>query len=62
MADSSWRLIHLLKSRGNPENPASQFSTGNLETLKLDPEKAGKSLPEALRRFHKAGLPFLSAV
>lgn len=40
MADTTWRLIHLLKSRANPKSPVSKFSTGNLETLKLEPEKA----------------------
>lgn len=53
MADTTWRLIHLLKSRANPKSPVSKFSTGTLETLKLEPEKAGKSLPEALQKFHQ---------
>ncbi|CAK9082845.1 Insulin-degrading enzyme (Insulin protease) (Insulinase) (Insulysin) [Durusdinium trenchii] len=53
MADASWRLIHLMKSQSNPQSPVSKFSTGNLETLKLEPEKAGKSLPKALQQFHQ---------
>jgi len=46
------RLWHLLRSRANPENPMHQFSTGDLETLKTVPEKAGLSLVKALREFH----------
>jgi len=53
MADTTWKLIHLLKSRSNPKSPVSKFSTGNLDTLKLEPEQAGKSLPEALQKFHQ---------
>ncbi|CAJ1393186.1 unnamed protein product [Effrenium voratum] len=53
MPDIGRRLFHLMNSRGNPESPVSKFATGNLKTLKLDPEKAGKSLPQALRRFHQ---------
>eukprot|EP00434_Breviolum_minutum_P026816 symbB.v1.2.023700.t1/scaffold2183.1/size166057/4 len=53
MADTTWKLIHLLKSRSNPKSPVSKFSTGNLDTLKLKPEQAGKSLPEALQKFHQ---------
>eukprot|EP00439_Symbiodinium_sp_Y106_P049208 s2559_g6.t1 len=53
MPDTTWRLFHLMKSRANPLSPVSQFSTGNLKTLKTDPEKDGRSLPEALKKFHK---------
>eukprot|EP00446_Apocalathium_sp_SHHI-4_P032660 CAMPEP_0177230770 /NCGR_PEP_ID=MMETSP0367-20130122/42401_1 /TAXON_ID=447022 ORGANISM="Scrippsiella hangoei-like, Strain SHHI-4" /NCGR_SAMPLE_ID=MMETSP0367 /ASSEMBLY_ACC=CAM_ASM_000362 /LENGTH=1017 /DNA_ID=CAMNT_0018681241 /DNA_START=38 /DNA_END=3091 /DNA_ORIENTATION=- len=51
--DTQRRLWHLLRSRANPLNPVHQFSTGDLETLKTEPESHGKSLVEALRTFHK---------
>lgn len=50
--DGQRRLWHLLRSRANPKNPAHQFSTGDLATLKTDPESKGLSLPKALRKFH----------
>jgi len=50
--DTQRRLWHLLRSRANPKNPMHQFATGDLQTLKLQPEKEGKSLVKALREFH----------
>eukprot|EP00931_Biecheleriopsis_adriatica_P097944 TRINITY_DN7182_c0_g1_i4.p1 TRINITY_DN7182_c0_g1~~TRINITY_DN7182_c0_g1_i4.p1 ORF type:complete len:1122 (-),score=344.81 TRINITY_DN7182_c0_g1_i4:23-3388(-) len=53
MPDMSRRLWHLLHATANPESPVSKFATGNLKTLKTDPEKDGKSLEEALHKYHK---------
>lgn len=50
--DTQRRLWHLLRSRANPENPMHQFATGDLETLKTEPERHGQSLVGALRDFH----------
>ncbi|OJJ79250.1 a-pheromone processing metallopeptidase Ste23 [Aspergillus glaucus CBS 516.65] len=36
-----WRLMQLNKSLSNPKHPYSHFSTGNLQTLKEEPEKRG---------------------
>jgi len=52
--DTQRRLWHLLRSKANPENPMHQFSTGDLNTLKTQPEKDGKSLVDALKVFHSA--------
>mmetsp|Transcript_123181 Transcript_123181/g.307586 ORF Transcript_123181/g.307586 Transcript_123181/m.307586 type:complete len:1041 (+) Transcript_123181:86-3208(+) len=51
--DTQRRLWHLLRSRANPKSPVHQFSTGDLQTLKVQPESQGKSLEQALRTFHK---------
>lgn len=51
MPDIQQRMYRLLQSKANPKNPMSRFFTGNLETLKTTPEKAGKPLPEALHKF-----------
>lgn len=53
MPDTSRRLWHLLHSKANPKSPLSKFSTGNLKTLKTEPEKNGKSLEDALKAFHE---------
>jgi len=52
MPDTQRRLWHLLRSKANPKSPLSKFSTGDLNTLKLEPEKQGKSLAAALEHFH----------
>mmetsp|Transcript_25433 Transcript_25433/g.46173 ORF Transcript_25433/g.46173 Transcript_25433/m.46173 type:complete len:1008 (+) Transcript_25433:55-3078(+) len=52
MPDTQRRLWHLLRSKANPKSPLSKFSTGDLKTLKLEPEKQGKSLAAALEQFH----------
>jgi len=51
--DTSRRLWHLLHSKANPENPMHQFATGDLQTLKVQPESKGKSLVQALKSFHQ---------
>eukprot|EP00928_Gymnodinium_smaydae_P035808 TRINITY_DN25131_c0_g5_i1.p1 TRINITY_DN25131_c0_g5~~TRINITY_DN25131_c0_g5_i1.p1 ORF type:complete len:1028 (-),score=269.41 TRINITY_DN25131_c0_g5_i1:51-3134(-) len=53
MPDVSRKLWHLLKSRASRENPMHKFATGDLDTLKTEPEKNGKDLVEALRHWHK---------
>lgn len=36
-----WRLMQLNKSLSNPKHPYHHFSTGNFQTLKVEPEKRG---------------------
>jgi len=47
-----WRLHELEKSLTNPSHPYSKFGTGNLSTLKYNPEKLGLNIREELLRFH----------
>lgn len=37
----NWRLNQLSRDSTNPAHPLNQFATGNLETLKENPEKLG---------------------
>lgn len=50
--DTQRRLWHLIHSKANPATPLHQFKTGDLRTLKVEPESQGKSLAEALQAFH----------
>ncbi|KAI8581774.1 hypothetical protein K450DRAFT_231119 [Umbelopsis ramanniana AG] len=47
-----WRLHELEKSLTNPNHPYSKFGTGNLHTLKYNPEKLGVNIRDELLRFH----------
>jgi insulysin len=47
-----WRLHELEKSLTNSSHPYSKFGTGNLRTLKYNPEKLGLNIREELLRFH----------
>ncbi len=40
------------KSTSKPDHPYSKFGTGNLSTLKTEPEKLGLNVREELLRFH----------
>ena len=47
-----WRLSQLAKSLSNPRHPYHHFSTGNLQTLKEDPEKRGVKVRDEFMRFY----------
>ncbi|KAL7753560.1 metalloprotease [Sorochytrium milnesiophthora] len=48
----SWRLFQLDKATCRPGHPYTKFGTGNLETLKVTPAKAGVNVREQLLNFH----------
>jgi len=47
-----WRIRQLLLSVASVDNPMHKFATGDLDTLQTEPEKKGKSVVNALRKFH----------
>lgn len=47
-----WRLSQLAKSLSNPKHPYHHFSTGNLQTLRDDPEKRGVKIRDAFIEFY----------
>ena len=48
-----WRLMQLNKSLSNPKHPYSHFSTGNLQTLKEEPEKRGLDVRSEFIKFYE---------
>ena len=48
-----WRLSQLAKSLSNPKHPYHHFSTGNLKTLKEDPEKRGVKIRDEFISFYE---------
>ena len=48
-----WRLSQLAKTLSNPKHPYHHFSTGNLKTLKEDPEKRGVKIRDEFMRFYE---------
>lgn len=48
-----WRLMQLNKSLSNPAHPYHHFSTGNLQTLKEDPQKRGLEIRSEFIRFYE---------
>ncbi|EAW14914.1 a-pheromone processing metallopeptidase Ste23 [Aspergillus clavatus NRRL 1] len=48
-----WRLMQLNKSLSNPGHPYHHFSTGNLKTLKEDPEKRGLEVRSEFIKFYE---------
>lgn len=53
LQSDAWRLSQLAKSLSNPAHPYHHFSTGNLQTLKEDPEKKGVKVREEFIRFYE---------
>jgi insulysin len=53
LQNDQWRLHQLDKSLSNPKHPYCQFSTGNLETLKILPEAKGIDVRQAFLQFHE---------
>jgi insulysin len=52
LQNDGWRLHELEKSLTNPNHPYSKFGTGNLRTLKYNPEEMGLNIRDELLRFH----------
>jgi insulysin len=52
LQSDAWRLDQLEKSTSNASHPYLKFSTGNLQTLKIEPESKGLSVREELLKFH----------
>ncbi|OJJ43998.1 hypothetical protein ASPZODRAFT_18773 [Penicilliopsis zonata CBS 506.65] len=48
-----WRLMQLNKSLSNSKHPYHHFSTGNLQTLKEDPEKRGLEVRSEFIKFYE---------
>lgn len=48
-----WRLSQLSKSLSNPKHPYHHFSTGNLQTLRDEPEKRGVKIRDAFIEFYE---------
>ncbi|RLL97604.1 hypothetical protein CFD26_106184 [Aspergillus turcosus] len=48
-----WRLMQLNKSLSNPAHPYHHFSTGNLKTLKEDPQQRGLEVRSEFIKFYQ---------
>ncbi|KAE8149605.1 a-pheromone processing metallopeptidase Ste23 [Aspergillus avenaceus] len=48
-----WRLMQLNKSLSNPKHPYHHFSTGNLQTLKEEPQKRGLNVRDEFIKFYE---------
>ena len=53
LQNDMWRLSQLAKSLSNPKHPYNHFSTGNLKTLKEDPEKRGITVRDEFISFYE---------
>ncbi|CAF0874976.1 unnamed protein product [Brachionus calyciflorus] len=53
LQSDAWRLDQLEKATSRPDHPYSKFGTGNLNTLKTEPEKLGlPPVREELLKYH----------
>ncbi|KFY13297.1 hypothetical protein V491_06446 [Pseudogymnoascus sp. VKM F-3775] len=52
LQSDQWRLHQLDKSLSNPKHPYCHFSTGSLETLKIQPEAKGIDVRQEFINFH----------
>jgi insulysin len=53
LQSDGWRLSQLAKSLSNPHHPYHHFSTGNLQTLRDEPEKRGVKIRDEFIRFYE---------
>ncbi|EXJ75396.1 insulysin [Cladophialophora psammophila CBS 110553] len=53
LQSDGWRLSQLTKSLSNPKHPFHHFSTGNLQTLRDEPEKRGVKIRDEFIRFYE---------
>lgn len=53
LQSDAWRMIQLNKSLSSPAHPYHHFSTGNLQTLKVEPEKRGVDVRSEFIRFYE---------
>jgi len=49
----TWRMMQLQRNSANPKHPLNRFSTGNIDTLKLIPEKNNIDIRQGLLDFHE---------
>jgi insulysin len=52
LQNDMWRLSQLAKSLSNPQHPYHHFSTGNLKTLKEEPESRGVKIRDEFIKFY----------
>jgi insulysin len=52
LQSDQWRLHQLDKALSNPKHPYCHFSTGNLDTLKINPEAKGIDVRQEFMKFH----------
>jgi insulysin len=53
LQSDQWRLHQLDKSLSNPNHPYCHFSTGSLDTLKIQPEARGIEVRSEFMKFHE---------
>ncbi|KAI3403084.2 STE23 [Candida oxycetoniae] len=53
LQSDNWRLYQLDKSNSNPNHPYNGFSTGNYQTLHVEPESKNINVRDALIKFHQ---------
>ncbi|KAK2763223.1 Insulinase (Peptidase M16) [Arachnomyces sp. PD_36] len=53
LQSDTWRLMQLAKSLSNTDHPYHHFSTGNLQTLRDDPQKQGINVRNEFMKFHE---------
>ncbi|CAK9439966.1 uncharacterized protein LODBEIA_P40660 [Lodderomyces beijingensis] len=53
LQNDNWRLYQLDKSKSNPKHPYNGFSTGNYQTLHVEPESRDVNVRDVLMKFHK---------
>jgi insulysin len=53
LQSDNWRLSQLHKSLSNPKHPYHHFSTGNLQTLRDEPQKRGVEIRKEFMKFHE---------
>ncbi|EDK46772.1 conserved hypothetical protein [Lodderomyces elongisporus NRRL YB-4239] len=53
LQNDDWRLYQLDKMFSNPDHPYNGFSTGNYQTLHVEPELRGVNVRDVLMQFHK---------
>ncbi|KAK6202850.1 Metalloenzyme, LuxS/M16 peptidase-like protein [Scheffersomyces amazonensis] len=54
LQSDNWRLYQLDKSNSNPNHPYNGFSTGNFQTLHIEPTNNGLNVRDILIDFHKS--------
>lgn len=54
LASDAWRIRMVNKVIANPQHPFSKFSTGNTQTLLVNPKRFGIILRDELLTFHEA--------
>ena len=53
LQSDTWRFTQLDKSLSNPNHPHQHFSTGNLKTLRDEPQERGVEVRDEFMKFHE---------